>query len=72
MALVLAYLVCLILGIGDVISHFSLRFIVYSRGYSPLKLGHFLDSCTKLVFLRKVGAGYIFIHRMLLEHFAAM
>jgi hypothetical protein len=25
-----------------------------------------------LVFLRRVGGGYIFIHRLLLEHFAAM
>ena len=32
----------------------------------------FLDYAVKLVFLRKVGGGYIFIHRLLLEHFAAM
>jgi hypothetical protein len=72
MAISLAFVVCGILGIGNVIPHFILRFIVYSRGYSSIKLGHFLDSCTKLVFLRRVGGGYIFIHRLLLEHFAAM
>ena len=38
----------------------------------PLNYAHFLDYATKLIFLRKVGGGYIFIHRMLLEHFAAM
>jgi hypothetical protein len=30
-----------------------------------------LDYCADLIFLRKVG-GYIFIHRLLLEHFAAL
>ena len=32
----------------------------------------FLDYAARLVFLQKVGGGYIFIHRLLLEHFAAM
>jgi TIR domain len=45
---------------------------VYRNGYMPRRLHRFLDHCTKLVFLRKVGGGYIFIHRLLLEHFAAM
>jgi hypothetical protein len=36
-------------------------------------LVRFLDYAAKdLNFLQKVGGGYIFIHRMLLEHFAAM
>jgi hypothetical protein len=26
----------------------------------------------KLIFLKRIGGGYIFIHRMLLEHFVAM
>jgi hypothetical protein len=30
------------------------------------------DLCTERIFLRRVGGGYIFIHRMLMEHFAAM
>jgi hypothetical protein len=30
----------------------------------------FLDHCAKLVLLKKVGGGYIFIHRMLLDYFA--
>ena len=56
----------------DFINHFVLRLIVYRNGYTPRKLHVFLDHCTKLVFLRRVGGGYIFIHRLLLEHFAAM
>jgi hypothetical protein len=62
------------LGFGgvDVINHCVLRLIVCRNGYVPKGLHRFLDHCTKLVFLRKVGGGYIFIHRLLLEHFAAM
>ena len=30
------------------------------------------NHCTKLILLKKVGGGYIFIHRMLLDYFADM
>lgn len=32
----------------------------------------FLDHCVDLIFLRRVGGGYIFIRRLLMEHFAEM
>jgi hypothetical protein len=32
----------------------------------------FLDHCVDLIFLRRVGGGYIFIHRLMMEHFAEM
>jgi hypothetical protein len=38
----------------------------------PWRYERFLEYCSKLVFIRRVGGGYIFIHRMLLEHFAAV
>ncbi len=56
----------------DMIEHYTLRVILWRKGYAPRRYAHFLDYATKLVFLRKVGGGYIFIHRLLLEHFAAM
>lgn len=59
-------------GIEDVIKHYTLRLFIHRNAYAPLKLNRFLDHCVKLVFLRKVGSGYIFIHRLLLEHFAAI
>ena len=31
-----------------------------------------LDYAADRIFLQKVGGGYIFIHRLLLEHFAAL
>jgi hypothetical protein len=44
----------------------------YRNGNIPWDYARFLDYATKLGFLEKVGNGYIFIHRLLLEHFAQM
>jgi hypothetical protein len=61
----------MIFGGGDVIiKHLILRLFLYFRGETPLNYAHFLDFAASRVFLRKVGGGYIFIHRMLLEYFA--
>lgn len=63
----------LILGCIDVLRHYSLRYLLYRQGFIPfLDLIPWLDHCVDRLFLRRVGGGYIFIHRMLMEHFAAM
>jgi hypothetical protein len=54
------------------IQHFILRFILYRKGYIPWNYVRFLDYAADHIFLQKVGGGYIFIHRLLLEHFAQM
>jgi len=54
------------------IRHFALRLILHCNGYSPWNYARFLGYATDCLFLQKVGGGYIFVHRMLLEHFAAM
>jgi hypothetical protein len=59
-------------GGSAVVKHYSLRFILWIKGYTPFKFIRFLDYCAKLILLKKVGGGYMFIHRMLLEHFAKM
>ncbi len=48
----------------------TLRNLLSLSDYLPLNYAHFLDYCVDRLFLRKVGGGYIFIHRLLLEHFA--
>jgi hypothetical protein len=55
-----------------IISHFTLRFILYRNGKIPWNYVRFLDYAADRIFLRKVGGGYIFIHRMLMEYFAAL
>ena len=58
---------------GDaVIEHYMLRFLFISYGTLPIRLVAFLDYVTDLVFLRKVGGSYLFIHRSLMEHFSEM
>lgn len=54
------------------IQHFILRFILYRTGQLPFRLVPFLDYCVDRIFLRRVGGGYIFIHRYLLEYFASL
>ncbi|NER91568.1 NACHT domain-containing protein [Moorena sp. SIO3A2] len=60
------------LRIGGVtcIKHFFLRFVLYRNNYIPWNYARFLDYAADRIFLQKVGGGYIFIHRMLMEHFA--
>ena len=38
----------------------------------PWNYARFLDYATALIFLRKVGGGYIFVHRLIMEHFAGL
>jgi hypothetical protein len=57
-------------GGSAVIKHYALRLILWLKKYTPFNFIKFLDHCAKLILLKKVGGGYIFIHRMLLEYFA--
>ncbi|MEO0869881.1 MAG: NACHT domain-containing protein, partial [Cyanobacteria bacterium J06642_11] len=59
-------------GASACLRHFSLRFRLYQMGHIPWNYARFLDYAAERLFLQKVGGGYIFIHRMLLEHFAQM
>ena len=60
------------LGGDAVIKHYILRFGLYYYDILPWRLIPFLDHCVDLIFLRRVGGGYIFVHRLLMEHFAEM
>ena len=54
------------------IEGFALRFTFYRKGYTPWNLGRFLDYAAERIFLRKVGGGYIFVHRLLQDYFASL
>ena len=57
----------------DAIQHYLIRIILYFSGNAPLRYARFLDyAADELNFLQRVGGGYVFIHRYLLEHFAEM
>ncbi len=54
------------------LQHLILRIILSCNGYIPWNYARFLDYASERIFLQKVGGGYIFIHRLLLEHFSSL
>ena len=52
--------------------HWVIRLLLWRSGYAPFQYVRFLDYAMERVFLRKVGGGYIFTHRMLMEYFASL
>jgi eukaryotic-like serine/threonine-protein kinase len=63
---------CLYGGGQFLLSHASSTFLLSRANLIPGELIPFLDYCTERIFLRRAGGGYVFIHRMLLDHFAAL
>ncbi|MDX2211966.1 MAG: NACHT domain-containing protein [Oculatellaceae cyanobacterium bins.114] len=56
---------------GDAcLKHLILRLILYFEQLIPWNYARFLDFCCDRLFLQRVGGGYIFVHRLLMEHFA--
>ncbi len=63
----------LLYGGATVLQHYTLRWMISRNGSLPFRdLVPFLDYCAERIFLRKVGGGYIFVHRLLMEHFASL
>ena len=60
----------LFFGGQAVVQHSVLRVLLRRVGLIPWRWVEFLDFAAGLVLLQKVGGGYIFIHRLLLEYFA--
>lgn len=57
-------------GSDTVIKHLVLRGMLHRSTDVPRNLARFLDHATSLILLRRVGGGYMFVHRYLLEYFA--
>ena len=58
----------LLFGLYAAVQHYSLRFLL--RKSFPWKAVPFLNNATARVLLRRVGSGYIFTHRLLMDYFA--
>ena len=62
-----------LIGGGDsVTKHAILRIGLRLQDCIPWNYARFLNYATALIFLRKVGGGYIFVHRLIMEHFAML
>ncbi len=60
----------LLFGLAAAVQHYILRFWLWQTHTFPWKAQLFLDDTTTRIFLRRVGGGYSFVHRLLLDHFA--
>src|SRR5207248_6749456 len=54
------------------IQHFTLRVLLWHTKLIPWNYVSFLDNTASHALLYKVGGGYVFIHRQLLEYFASL
>jgi hypothetical protein len=57
-------------GGAAAIFHYMVRLLLSIRTPLPFRLVPFLDDCTARGLMRRIGGGYIFLHRTLLEHLA--
>lgn len=64
-------LVGMVYGGAAYVLHAWLRLVIAVTSPLPLSLRPFLDDAVDRALMRRVGGGYIFMHRTLLEHFAA-
>lgn len=57
-------------GGSSVGKHYFVRLLLAYRKVVPLQLPAFLDHACRLVLMRRVGGGFMFIHRLLQTYFA--
>jgi uncharacterized membrane protein len=62
--------VFLLSGGLSVLRHYLIRLLLWRSQTFPRQAVSFLDDATARVLLRRVGGGYSFTHRLLLDHFA--
>jgi hypothetical protein len=53
------------------IQHLVLRVLLWRSHLMPWNYSRFLDHAVEHILLSKVGGGYMFIHRLLLDHFVS-
>ncbi len=63
---------CLLFGGEACIRHSILRLFLWLTSSIPWNYPRFLDYAAERILLRKVGGGYIFIHRLLLDYFVSL
>lgn len=59
-------------GVGAYLRHAVLRRLLARDGVAPSDYVAFLEHACRLILLRRRGAGYEFVHRLLLDYFAGL
>jgi hypothetical protein len=65
-----SYEIFMLYGGTALVEHYTLRWFLWRKRQLPWDCIPFLDYAVERILMRKVGGGYMFIHRLLLEHFA--
>jgi len=55
-----------------VLRHYVIRLLLAHVHSFPWRAPQFLEEATARILLRRVGGGYTFVHRLLLEYFATL
>jgi hypothetical protein len=71
-AVIMVLIVFSLFGGSTVTKHLLVRVILRREDSNPWRYARFLNHTSRLVFLRKVGGGYIFLHRYLQDYFAGL
>jgi len=71
-ALIMVFIVFSLFGGSTITKHLLVRVILRWEDCNPWRYAQFLDHASRLVFVRKVGGGYIYLHRYLQEYFAGL
>jgi hypothetical protein len=69
-ALLIGLVLAFIFGLDAFLQHYILRFWLWRTHTFPLKVVPFLEDATARILIRRVGGGYSFTHRLLLDYFA--
>jgi hypothetical protein len=59
-------------GGAGLIQRAALRWVLVAQRHTPWRISRIADHAENLVLLRRVGSGYIFVHRLVLEYFAGL
>lgn len=70
LGIMLGLLALLWYGGIEVLHHAVLRMLLQREDSIPRRYPAFLDHAVELIFLRRVGGGYIFVHQLLQNYFA--
>jgi serine/threonine protein kinase len=62
----------LIAGAYPCLQHLILRVLLWKNGCAPWAYAQFLEFAAERILVHRVGGGYAFVHRALLEYFAAL
>lgn len=62
----------LLAGAYPCLQHLILRLLLWRNGLAPWRYAEFLAFATERIFVHRVGGGYAFVHRALMEYFAGL